>query len=144
MVRTTTRGSNSPADLAARTNAASPINMVSVNSPTHTTTIVPVGSDGTIAFTTTSGATHLSVDVLGYLVKPAGVGETGGRLTETSTTPLYSTAATNEPLQPGEKRVVTLAQPVGVSRALPLAWPCQLLSVWHIMNPMPLWEQTNS
>ena len=115
VVRTTTRGSNSPADLAARTNAASPINMVSVNSPTHTTTIVPVGSDGTIAFTTTSGATHLSVDVLGYLVKPAGVGETGGRLTETSTTPLYSTAATNEPLQPGEKRVVTLAQPVGVN-----------------------------
>ena len=106
-VRTITIGSNSPAALRALTFAGEPIAPVKIGGRTEATTVIPVGEDGTIAFTTDSGATHLLVDVLGYFVAPASVTAAGTGLTLSDGAVVYDTAD-DTVLGPREKRVISL------------------------------------
>ena len=106
-VRVTTLGSNSPATL--RSSATGVLSSVVVNSKRELVSIVPVGSDGTIALTTDSGATHVTVDLLGYFVTPGSGAPTEGRLLAHANQVVYDTKLINQPLQPGEKRVVDVA-----------------------------------
>ena len=104
-VRTISIGSNSPATLRAKTFDGAAIAPIRINGRTEAVTVVPVGTDGTIAFTTDSGATHLLVDVLGYFVLPTeGL---GGRLTLSDDTVVYD-SADDTVLGPGEKRVISV------------------------------------
>lgn len=107
-VRTVTVGSNSPATLRARTFDGASIAPIKMNARTEATTVVPVGSDGTIAFTTDSGATHLLVDVIGYFVKPAAAVGVGGRLSLQDQQVVYDTAD-DTVLGPKEKRIISVA-----------------------------------
>ncbi|MFY9331954.1 MAG: hypothetical protein WAO41_09795 [Candidatus Nanopelagicales bacterium] len=116
VVRTASIGSNSPAQLRTRTGGGVAIAPITVNGKTTTNTIVPVGADGTIGFTTDSGSTHLLVDVVGYLVKPAAAIGLGGRLSTTNPSVVYDTGD-DSALGAGEKRVITLTQPLGSSGA---------------------------
>ena len=104
-VRTISVGSNSPATLRAATFDGASIAPIRINGRTETVTVVPVGTDGTIAFTTDSGATHLLVDVLGYFVTPDDV--VGGRLALGDDTVIYD-SADDTVLGPGEKRVISV------------------------------------
>lgn len=105
-VRAISVGSNSPATLRAATFDGGSVAPIRINGRTETVTVVPVGTDGTIAFTTDSGATHLLVDVLGYFVKP--VDGLGGRLTVGDDSVIYD-SADDTVLGPGQKRVISLA-----------------------------------
>lgn len=107
-VRTVTVGSNSPATLRARTFDGASIAPIKMNARTEATTVVPVGADGTIAFTTDSGATHLLVDVIGYFVKPAAAVGIGGRLSLEDQQVVYDTAD-DTVLGPKEKRIISVA-----------------------------------
>ena len=51
-----------------------------VNGKRELVSILPLATDGTIALTTDSGATHVTVDLLGYFVTPGGDDVTEGRL----------------------------------------------------------------
>lgn len=103
-LRVTTLGSNSPATL--RTTATGEFSPIVVNAKREVVSILPVGSDGTVALTTDSGATHVAVDLLGYFVTPGSSEPAEGRLLTQGNRVVYDTAALNQPLQPGEKRVV--------------------------------------
>ena len=107
-VRVTTLGSNSPATL--RTATGGTLDSVAMNARREAVTILPVATDGTVSFTSDSGATHLTVDLLGYFVVPGSPSATaaGGRLLPSSNSLAYDTVAQKSPLQPGEKRVVDL------------------------------------
>jgi hypothetical protein len=113
-VRTTTAGSNSPATLRASTFAGASIAPVRMGGRTESVTVIPVATDGTIAFTTDSGATHLSVDVLGYFIAPPSVTAVGTGLTLTGSEVVYDTAD-DTVLGPGESRVIG----IGTGRAVP-------------------------
>jgi hypothetical protein len=106
-VRVTTLGSNSPATL--RTSATGALGPVVVNARREVVSILPIATDGTIALTTDSGATHVTVDLLGYFVAPGSGSPTEGRLLAQGNQVVYDTATINKPLQPGEKRVVDVA-----------------------------------
>ncbi len=103
-VRITTLGSNSPATLRSAANGA--LTSVTVNGKRELVSILPVASDGTIALTTDSGATHVIVDLLGYFVTPGEGTPAEGRLLAYANQVVYDTKVVNEPLQPGEKRVI--------------------------------------
>ena len=106
-VRVTTIGSNSPATL--RTPTGGTLDAVDMNARREVVTILPVATDGTISFTTDSGATHLMMDVLGYFVVPGSPSaEQGGRLLTRSNDLVYDSAALKQPLQAGEKRVIDI------------------------------------
>ena len=106
-VRVTTLGSNSPATL--RTATTGVLAPVVVNAKREIVSILPVATDGTIALTTDSGATHITVDLLGYFVTPGANLPGEGRLLTQGNQIVYDTVALNQPLQPGEKRVVDVA-----------------------------------
>ena len=106
-VRVTTIGSNSPATL--RTPTGGTLDAVDMNARREVVTILPVATDGTISFTTDSGATHLMMDVLGYFVVPGSPSAAqGGRLLARSNDLVYDSAALKQPLQAGEKRVIDI------------------------------------
>ena len=109
-VRTISQGSNAPAQLRVHSTGAV-IAPIAVNSRTDTVTVVPVGTDGTLAFSTDSGATHLIVDVLGYFVRPAAAIDTAGRWDLDQPRTVLMTSLRDEPLQPGERRVITVVDP---------------------------------
>ena len=100
-VRVTTLASNSPATLRSAANGV--LSSITVNGKRELVSILPVASDGTIALTTDSGATHVTVDVLGYFVTPGGTDPGEGRLLAHANQVVYDTRVLNEPLQPGEK-----------------------------------------
>lgn len=106
-VRVTTLASNSPATLRSAANGT--LSSVVVNGKRELVSILPLATDGTIALTTDSGATHVTVDLLGYFVTPGGEDPTEGRLLAHSNQVVYDTRVLNQPLQPGEKRVVDVA-----------------------------------
>lgn len=106
-VRVTTLASNSPATLRSAANGT--LSSVVVNGKRELVSILPVATDGTIALTTDSGATHVTVDLLGYFVTPGGSDPTEGRLLAHANQVVYDTRVLNQPLQPGEKRVVDVA-----------------------------------
>lgn len=106
-VRVTTLASNSPATLRSAANGE--LSDVVVNGKRELVSILPVATDGTIALTTDSGATHVTVDLLGYFVTPGSDNPAEGRLLAYANQVVYDTAALNEPLQPGEKRVVDVS-----------------------------------
>jgi hypothetical protein len=106
-IRVTTLASNSPATLRSSANGA--LKQVTVNGKQELVSILPVATDGTIALTTDSGATHVTVDLLGYFVTPGRANPSEGRLLAHANQVVYDTAALNSPLQPGEKRVVDVA-----------------------------------
>lgn len=106
-VRVTTLSSNSPATLRSTANGA--LKKVVVNGKQELVSIIPVATDGTIALTTDSGATHVTVDLLGYFVTPGNQSPGEGRLLPHANQVVYDTATLNSPLQPGEKRVVDVA-----------------------------------
>jgi len=106
-VRVTTIGSNSPATLRSAANGV--LASVAVNGRRDLVTILPLAKDGTIALTTDSGATHVIVDLLGYFVTPGEPSATEGRLLPYANQVVYDTRVINEPLGPGEKRVVDVA-----------------------------------
>lgn len=106
-IRVTTLSSNSPATLRSAANGA--LKSVTVNGKQELVSILPVATDGTIALTTDSGATHVTVDLLGYFVTPGERTQGEGRLLAHANKVVYDTAAINSPLQPGEKRVVDVA-----------------------------------
>ncbi len=110
VVRAITQGSNAPAKLRAHSTGAV-IAPIAVNSRTETVTVVPVGIDGTLAFNTDSGATHLIVDILGYFVRPAAAPAETGRWDLDQPRTVLNTALQEEPLQPGERRVITAVDP---------------------------------
>jgi len=103
-VRITTLASNSPATLRSAANGT--LKQVTVNGRQELVSILPVATDGTIALTTDSGATHVIVDLLGYFVEPNARRSVEGRLLTHAHDVVYDTAALNSPLQPGEKRIV--------------------------------------
>ena len=105
-IRVTTMGSNSPATL--RTPTGGTLDSVAMNGRREAVTIVPVAADGSIAFTTDSGATHMTVDLLGYFVVPGSPSATtqGGRLLASSNSVVYDSRALKSPVQPGEKRII--------------------------------------
>ena len=106
-VRLVSSGSNSPASLRALTGDGATVLDIAVNGRREMTTILPVAKDGTVAFTTDSGAGHLAVDLLGYFVKPAIATEAGGgRLLTQSGLVAYDSRQAREPLGPGEKRLI--------------------------------------
>jgi hypothetical protein len=109
-VRTITQGSNAPAQLRAHSTGAV-IAPIAVNARSETVTVVPVGTDGTLAFSTDSGATHLIVDILGYFVRPAAATAEAGRWDLDQPRTVLNTALQEEPLQPGERRVITVVDP---------------------------------
>ncbi|MGI9196793.1 MAG: hypothetical protein ACR2KE_04955 [Candidatus Nanopelagicales bacterium] len=107
-LRVTTQGSNSPATL--RTSTGGALDSVVVNGRRESVTILPVASDGSIALTTDSGATQVSVDVIGYFVPPdAPSASAGGRILPQSDAIAYDSTALKQPLQPGEKRVIDVS-----------------------------------
>ena len=106
-VRVTTLASNSPATL--RSAATGVLSSVVVNGKRELVSILPVATDGTIALTTDSGATHVVVDLLGYFVSPGGDDPTEGRLLAYANQVVYDTRVLNQPMQPGEKRTVDVA-----------------------------------
>lgn len=106
-VRVTTMSSNSPATLRSAANGV--LSSVVVNGKRELVSILPVATDGTIALTTDSGATHVIVDLLGYFVSPGGQDPAEGRLLAYANHVVYDTKSLNQPLQPGEKRVVDVA-----------------------------------
>jgi hypothetical protein len=106
-VRVTTLGSNSPATL--RSSATGVLSNVVVNGKREMVTILPIATDGTIALTTDSGATHVTVDLLGYFVTPGSGAPTEGRLLAHTNQVVYDTKLINQPLQPGEKRDIDVA-----------------------------------
>jgi hypothetical protein len=106
-VRVTTLASNSPATLRSAANGV--LSSVVVNGKRELVSILPVATDGTIALTTDSGATHVTVDLLGYFVTPGSADPAAGRLLAHSNQVVYDTRALNQPLQPGEKRTVDVA-----------------------------------
>lgn len=106
-VRVTTLASNSPATLRSAANGV--LSSVVVNGKRELVSILPVATDGTIALTTDSGATHVTVDLLGYFVTPGGSDPAEGRLLAYANQVVYDTKALNLPMQPGEKRVVDVA-----------------------------------
>lgn len=103
-VRVTTVKSNSPATLT--TVSSGTFDSIDMNVRRDSVSILPVAADGTIAFTTNSGATHVSVDLLGYFVEPSAAGAEGGRLLAHANQVVYDTAQLGQPLAPGEKRTV--------------------------------------
>ena len=103
-VRVTTMGSNSPGILSAI--ATGNFDTIVMNAKRESVSILPVASDGTIAFTTNSGSTHLTVDILGYFVDPNTADADAGRLLAQANQVVYDSAALAEPLAPGEKRSV--------------------------------------
>ncbi len=103
-VRITTSKSNSPATLTAI--ATGSFDEIVMNAKRESVSILPIATDGTIAFTTDSGATHVTVDVLGYFVDPASAGPDGGRLLAQANQVVYDSVALGAPLAPGEKRMV--------------------------------------
>ena len=103
-VRVTTARSNSPATLSAVATGA--FDEIVMNAKRESVSILPVATDGTIAFTTDSGSTHVTVDVLGYFVDPASGGPEAGRLLPQANRVVYDSAELGAPLAPGEKRVV--------------------------------------
>jgi len=107
VVRVTTLASNSPATLRSAANGV--LSDVIVNGKRELVSILPVATDGTIALTTDSGATHVTVDLLGYFVTPGGGDPGEGRLMAYANQVVYDTRVLNQPLQPGEKRVVDVA-----------------------------------
>lgn len=107
VVRVTTLASNSPATLRSAANGV--LSDVVVNGKRELVSILPVATDGTIALTTDSGATHVTVDLLGYFVTPGGDDPGEGRLLAYANQVVYDTRVLNQPLQPGEKRVVDVA-----------------------------------
>ena len=106
-VRVTTVASNSPATLRSAANGV--LSSITVNGKRELVSILPVASDGTIALTTDSGATHVTVDLLGYFVTPGGSDPGEGRLLAHANQVVYDTRVLNQPLQPGEKRVIDVA-----------------------------------
>lgn len=106
-VRVTSLASNSPATLRSAANGE--LSDVVVNGKRELVSILPVATDGTIALTTDSGAMHVTVDLLGYFVTPGGDDPAEGRLLAYANQVVYDTAALNQPLQPGEKRVVDVS-----------------------------------
>jgi hypothetical protein len=106
-VRVTTLASNSPATLRSAANGA--LSSIVVNGKRELVSILPVATDGTIALTTDSGATHVTVDLLGYFVTPGGDDATEGRLLAHANQVVYDTRVLNQPLQAGEKRIVDVA-----------------------------------
>jgi len=106
-VRVTTLASNSPATLRSAANGD--LSDVVVNGKRELVSILPVATDGTIALTTDSGATHVTVDLLGYFVTPGGDDPGEGRLLAYANQVVYDSAALNQPLQPGEKRAVDVS-----------------------------------
>jgi hypothetical protein len=109
-VRTISQGSNAPAQLRVHSTGAV-VAPIAVNSRTDTVTVVPVGTDGTLAFSTDSGATHLIVDILGYFVRPAAAASAAGRWDLDQSRTVLNTALQDAPLQPGERRVITVIDP---------------------------------
>jgi hypothetical protein len=105
-VRITTVGSNSPATLRSAANGT--LSSVTVNGKQELVSILPVATDGTIALTTDSGATHVIVDLLGYFVTPGTTDLAEGRLVPYANQVVYDTVALNAPLLPGERRSVDL------------------------------------
>lgn len=105
--RVVTARSNSPATLRARTTGDAEVSPIVINGRREMATVIPVASDGTIALTTDSGATHVAVDLLGYFVKPAAAEGIGGRLLAQSGQVAYESG--RRPLKPGEKRVIDVA-----------------------------------
>ena len=104
-VRVTTISSNSPATL--RTATGGILDSIDMNARREAVSILPVATDGTVSFTTDSGATHLTVDLLGYFVVPGSASATqGGRLLPASNSVIYDSVALKQPLQAGEKRVI--------------------------------------
>ncbi len=103
-VRITTLGSNSPATLRSAANGT--LSEVVVNARRELVSILPVATDGTIALTTDSGATHVIADLLGFFVTPYGDDANAGRLLAYANQVVYDTRLLNAPLQPGEKRSV--------------------------------------
>lgn len=103
-VRITTVGSNSPATLRSAANGT--LAPVTVNGKRELVSILPVATDGTIALTTDSGATHVIVDLLGYFVTPGSETSAAGRLVPYANQAVYDTFSLNAPLQPGERRVI--------------------------------------
>lgn len=113
-VRTITAGSNAPATLRAATFGGASIAPVHMGGRSESVTVIPVATDGTIAFTTDAGATHLIVDVLGYFVNPPSVTAVGTGLTLRDGSVVYDTAD-DTVLGPGERRVIG----IGSGRAIP-------------------------
>ncbi len=106
-VRLVSSGSNSPASLRAITGGDATMLDIAMNGRREMTTILPVAKDGTLAFTTDSGAGHLAVDLLGYFVKPATATDAGGgRLLTQSGLVAYDSRKGQQPLGPGEKRLI--------------------------------------
>ena len=96
------------------------VNAIMNGDATGTATL-PVSSEGTIVFATTSGATDLSVDVLGYYTESKGGAGTELPAAPAPNTPLGPVdffpvgsivsyeSTTDGALQPGEERTVSLA-----------------------------------
>ena len=107
-LRVASVGSNSPATL--RTAVTGTLDSVDVNVRREVVTILPVASDGTVALTTDSGATHVVADLVGYFVTPEAAADTGGRLLAHANEVVYDTTVLKQPLQPGEKRVIDVGK----------------------------------
>jgi len=107
-LRVSTVGSNSPATL--RTSVNGSLDSVDVNVRREVVTILPLASDGTVALTTDSGATHVVADLVGYFVTPAAAAEIGGRLLAHANDIVYDTMQLQLPLQAGEKRVIDVGK----------------------------------
>jgi len=107
-LRVATVGSNSPATLRTAVNGS--LDSVDVNVRRDVVTILPVGADGTVAFTTDSGATHVVADLVGYFVTPEAAAGVGGRLLTHANDVVYDTTVLKQPVQPGEKRVIDVGK----------------------------------
>ncbi|TEX51789.1 MAG: hypothetical protein B7C55_03765 [Actinomycetales bacterium mxb001] len=107
-LRVSTVGSNSPATL--RTSVTGNLDSVDVNVRREVVTILPLASDGTVALTTDSGATHVVADLVGYFVTPEAAAATGGRLLAHANEVVYDSAQLQLPLQAGEKRVIDVGK----------------------------------
>ncbi|MFM8528308.1 MAG: hypothetical protein ACKOD2_01280, partial [Ilumatobacteraceae bacterium] len=107
-LRVSTVGSNSPATLRAAVTGT--LDSVEVNVRREVVTILPVATDGTVALTTDSGATHVVADLVGYFVTPEAAAATGGRLLAHANEVVYDSAQLQLPLQAGEKRIIDVGK----------------------------------
>jgi hypothetical protein len=114
-VRVTAEQSNAPVSVYAWPSGGAPprdpILKAALGVSNSAETVLPVGSDGTVALGVNSGASVVSVDVLGYFVRRLpDATSASGSITPILPTLAYTTkGSVRGALKPGESRTVSLA-----------------------------------